>query len=725
VPRVLVADDNSNIQKTATLALKDAGIDVVSVANGEAAVRKLPDLLPDLILADIFMPVRSGYEVCEYVKHDSRFSHIPVILLVGAFDPFDEKEARRVSADGVLKKPFVPPDPLINMVTTLLAKSASENGGEEAAPAASGTGSPRLAGEPPRARASRRESPSASAAISEAPAATLTEVPPLSDLTPGPALIPSTRRSDSGSFAESLEAEAEPVSTPARDPILGEPVWNHAAISGSGETPLEEITEEHSWGVEPAQEPPPAVPPALDLYPGSPDIGVLTLTQNESDHDFGAVPGFELTALETASAEPSTLEIGAHDRPAAVDEDPPDPLALSDTRIPAERMPPVEASAVAESLPGEQEFAPAPVDSEAQAPLPASVEVEAVAPDTRVQSEQPAEEESFGWPLLVKEIGADEAPAELSAEASPTQLRVAPLDNPERDPYRAAEPPLAFPAGHQYGEFLQIALADAADLLANNSRGLEHATLEPDLPLAGNFITAEPASEYVPVTEAIPGIKWETEPKSTTVTTVPESEALSSTEFPSAGHPVLADIAPTPSIGEAHDLPNSTVTTVPEAESFSSEEFPRTGYPALAEIAAAPSTSEAHNPANSTEGSWLDFHEPLDQARALDAPESLALAAANPIEEPSELPAAPPNSVSNMIEEEPVTSADTSEVAPTADVLATAGTTSPSEPLSAAAVDAIVTRVVDRVQLSITEVLTRELLRPIVEALVRSELDNH
>ena len=53
------------------------------------------------------------------------------------------------------------------------------------------------------------------------------------------------------------------------------------------------------------------------------------------------------------------------------------------------------------------------------------------------------------------------------------------------------------------------------------------------------------------------------------------------------------------------------------------------------------------------------------------------------------------------------------------------GPTSPSEPLSAAAVDAIVTRVVDRVQLSITEVLTRELLRPIVEALVRSELDNH
>ena len=78
-----------------------------------------------------------------------------------------------------------------------------------------------------------------------------------------------------------------------------------------------------------------------------------------------------------------------------------------------------------------------------------------------------------------------------------------------------------------------------------------------------------------------------------------------------------------------------------------------------------------------------------------------------------------------MAEEQPVASPDISEVAPAANVLATARTTSPSEPLSAAAVDAIVTRVVDRVHLSITEVLTRELLRPIVEALVRSELDNH
>ncbi len=123
MPRILVADDNTNIQKMVVLAFQERGVEVIAVGNGEAAVRRLPDANPDLVLADVFMPVRNGYEVCEFVKKDPRFAHVPVILLVGAFDPLDEKEARRVGADGVLKKPFVPPDPLIAMVMSALEKN--------------------------------------------------------------------------------------------------------------------------------------------------------------------------------------------------------------------------------------------------------------------------------------------------------------------------------------------------------------------------------------------------------------------------------------------------------------------------------------------------------------------------------------------------------------------------------------------------------------------------
>lgn len=120
MPTILVADDNSNIQKMVSLVFKEKGIDVVAVGNGEAACRKVPEVHPDVVLADVFMPVRNGYEVCEFVKQDPQFAETPVILLVGAFDPLDEKEAQRVGANGVLKKPFVPPEPLITMVSSLL-----------------------------------------------------------------------------------------------------------------------------------------------------------------------------------------------------------------------------------------------------------------------------------------------------------------------------------------------------------------------------------------------------------------------------------------------------------------------------------------------------------------------------------------------------------------------------------------------------------------------------
>ncbi len=159
MPKILVADDNTNIQKMVSLAFEERGIDVVSVGNGEAAVRRIPDMNPDLVLADIFMPVRNGYEVCEFVKKDERFSHVPVILLVGAFDPLDEKEARRVGADGVLKKPFVPPDPLIAMVISALEKN------------------PKVAAEMAKAREVVPPTPEPMPAILEAPARA--EVKPL------------------------------------------------------------------------------------------------------------------------------------------------------------------------------------------------------------------------------------------------------------------------------------------------------------------------------------------------------------------------------------------------------------------------------------------------------------------------------------------------------------------------------------------------------------------
>jgi len=124
VAKILVADDNSNIQKMAANALKDLGCEVVGFSNGESAVKKMGDVRPDLILADVFMPVRDGYELCDWVKKNEQFAHIPVFLLVGAFDPLDEQRVQVVKADGIIKKPFVPPDRLITVVQAMLERAA-------------------------------------------------------------------------------------------------------------------------------------------------------------------------------------------------------------------------------------------------------------------------------------------------------------------------------------------------------------------------------------------------------------------------------------------------------------------------------------------------------------------------------------------------------------------------------------------------------------------------
>ncbi|MCI0486977.1 MAG: response regulator [Blastocatellia bacterium] len=104
--RILLADDSITIQKVVNLTFADEGIEVVSVSNGEAAERQLGEINPDLVLADIFMPGKNGYELCEYIKESPEFHHVPVVLLVGAFEPFDQSEARRVRADAHLTKPF-------------------------------------------------------------------------------------------------------------------------------------------------------------------------------------------------------------------------------------------------------------------------------------------------------------------------------------------------------------------------------------------------------------------------------------------------------------------------------------------------------------------------------------------------------------------------------------------------------------------------------------------
>jgi CheY-like chemotaxis protein len=128
--KLLLADDSATIQKVVDLTFSDEGLEVITVSDGQQAIEKLEEVAPDIVLADIFMPGLNGYQVCEHIKRDERFRHIPVMLLVGSFEPFDEAEARRVGADDYLTKPFQSIRTLIGKVGNLL--SGGSAGMEEA-----------------------------------------------------------------------------------------------------------------------------------------------------------------------------------------------------------------------------------------------------------------------------------------------------------------------------------------------------------------------------------------------------------------------------------------------------------------------------------------------------------------------------------------------------------------------------------------------------------------
>ena len=125
--RILLADDSITIQKVVNLTFADEGIEVIAVSNGDLAERRLAEIGPDLVLADIFMPGKNGYELCEAIKESSQFRNVPVVLLVGAFEPFDQAEARRVKADAHLTKPF-DVETLLAFLSRLSAENHSSKG---------------------------------------------------------------------------------------------------------------------------------------------------------------------------------------------------------------------------------------------------------------------------------------------------------------------------------------------------------------------------------------------------------------------------------------------------------------------------------------------------------------------------------------------------------------------------------------------------------------------
>jgi CheY-like chemotaxis protein len=147
--RILFADDSMTAQNMGKKILSEAGYDVVAVSNGAAAVKKIAEQKPDIIILDVYMPGYSGLEVCEKVRGSLETLKIPVLLTVGKMEPYKPEDANRVKADGVIIKPFeasdllaivkkfeerigqMPPPPIVEQ-TVRLEREYQEDAIEEA-----------------------------------------------------------------------------------------------------------------------------------------------------------------------------------------------------------------------------------------------------------------------------------------------------------------------------------------------------------------------------------------------------------------------------------------------------------------------------------------------------------------------------------------------------------------------------------------------------------------
>ena len=222
-PKLLLADDSVTIQRVIELTFADEDVKVVAVGDGKQAIERVQSERPDIVLADVGMPERDGYEVAAFIKGDPALAHIPVLLLTGAFEPIDEARARAVGCDGVLVKPFEP-QMVISRVRDLLAGKRDASSGKPAPPPAP------AAAEPPgglEAYFDRLD-----AALASKTAAGVNAPPPLAPMARGPHQeMDLSGWNPPAAAASSHTAPAQPPATVSAAPMPAASAADAVAVS--------------------------------------------------------------------------------------------------------------------------------------------------------------------------------------------------------------------------------------------------------------------------------------------------------------------------------------------------------------------------------------------------------------------------------------------------------------------------------------------------------------
>jgi len=256
---LLLADDSLTIQRVIELTFAGENIKVVAVSDGDQAIARLDTEPPDIVLADVGMPGRSGYDVAQHVKQSPALAHIPVVLLTGAFEPVDSARAEAVGCDAVLAKPF-DPQLVIGRVRELLGRPAQSLGtvsttattsaplaevavgraADQSAPVSASV----IAAEPPPARDARVEDyfdrlDAAFANLASSPP----PVPPASQEANDSDWTHMYAADEAAAAAKQPELPTEPQSFVVADALAAEPAAEPVVSPPSPSTPLPSIAD--------------------------------------------------------------------------------------------------------------------------------------------------------------------------------------------------------------------------------------------------------------------------------------------------------------------------------------------------------------------------------------------------------------------------------------------------------------------------------------------------
>lgn len=125
--RILVADDSPQALRLAEQILIGDGHEVVSITDGAIALRRLPDVNPDILMTDVYLPTKNGFDLARFLRSQSQYNHIRIIFAAAPADEFNEQDAKNAGADVILRKPFEA-SALLGAVQELLKENAIRSG---------------------------------------------------------------------------------------------------------------------------------------------------------------------------------------------------------------------------------------------------------------------------------------------------------------------------------------------------------------------------------------------------------------------------------------------------------------------------------------------------------------------------------------------------------------------------------------------------------------------